>query len=139
VRDNPLPIEAVRILLDRPRDWGTDALAQLKQKLASAPERFTPDNLEKAHAARYHKSLVDIISMVKHAAREEEPLLTAPERVERAFDTITVGRQFTEEQQKWLHRIRAHLVVSLSIDREDFDNVPILLDAGGWRPAERAF
>ncbi len=139
VHENPLPIEAVRILLDRPQDWCTDALAELRQKLATTPERFTIDNLEKAHAARYNKNLVDIISMVKHAAKEEEALLTAPERVERAFAKITAGRQFTEEQQKWLERIRAHLVVGLSIDREDFDNVPILLDAGGWRPADRVF
>jgi type I restriction enzyme R subunit len=139
VQENPLPIEAVRILLNRPQDWSTDALAELRQKLAATPERFSPDNLERAHAAHYHKDLVDIISMVKHAAREEEPLLTAPERVERAFAKITARRQFTEEQQKWLDRIRAHLVVSLSIDREDFENVPVLLDPGGWRPADRAF
>jgi type I restriction enzyme R subunit len=139
VRENPLPIEAVRILLDRPRDWGTDALAELKQKLATTPERFTSDNLEKAHAARYHKNLVDIISMVKHAAREEEPLLTAPERVERAFAKITAGRQFSEEQRKWLDRIRAHLVENLSIDRTDFGNNLDLYDAGGWKPADRAF
>jgi type I restriction enzyme R subunit len=139
VLENPLPIEAVRILLNRPQDWSTDALVELKQKLATTPERFTLDNLEKAHAARYHRGLVDIISMVKHAAREEEPLLTAPERVERALAKITASRQFTQEQQKWLERIRAHLVVSLSIDREDFDNVPVLLDAGGWKPADRAF
>jgi type I restriction enzyme R subunit len=139
VQENPLPIEAIRILLNRPQDWSTDALAELRQKLATTPERFTLDNLEKAHAARYHKNLVDIISMVKHAAREEEPLLTAAERVERAFARVTAGLQFTEEQQKWLERIRAHLVVSLSIDREDFDNVPVLLDAGGWKPADRAF
>ncbi|HEX5270976.1 MAG TPA: type I restriction-modification enzyme R subunit C-terminal domain-containing protein [Gemmataceae bacterium] len=139
VQENPLSIEAVRILLDRPRDWSTDALAELRQKLTTTPERFTLDHLEKAHAARYHKNLVDIISMVKHAAREEEPLLTAPERVERAFAKISGGRQFTAEQQKWLGRIREHLVVGLSIDREDFENVPVLLDAGGWRPADRAF
>jgi type I restriction enzyme R subunit len=60
-------------------------------------------------------------------------------RVERAFAHLTADRRFTEEQQKWLDRIRAHLVVSLSIDREDFDNVPVLLDAGGWKPANRAF
>ena len=47
--------------------------------------------------------------------------------------------EFTEEQQKWLERIRAHLVVGLSNDRGDFDNVPVLLDAGGWKPADRAF
>ena len=34
---------------------------------------------------------------------------------------------------------RQNLVVSLSIDREDFENVPILLDAGGWKPANKAF
>src|SRR5207248_1037550 len=131
--------EAIRILLDRPQDWSTDALAELRQKLASAPQRFTLDNLERAHAARYHKNLVDIISMVKHAAREQEPLLTSSERVERAFAKITTSHHFTEEQQKWLDRIRAHLVVSLSIDQRDFENVPILLDAGGWKPANRAF
>jgi type I restriction enzyme R subunit len=139
VRENPLPVKAIRILLNRPQNWGTDALAELKQKLATTPERFTLDNLEKAHAARYHKNLVDIISMVKHAAREEEPLLTAPERVERAFARLTAGRQFTEQQQKWLDRIRAHLVVGLSIDREDFGNVPVLLDGGGWKAADRVF
>jgi hypothetical protein len=31
------------------------------------------------------------------------------------------------------------LVVGLSIDREDSDNVPALLDSGGWRPADRDF
>jgi type I restriction enzyme, R subunit len=139
VQQNPLSIEAVRILLNRPQDWSTAALAELRQKLATTPERFTFDNLQKAHAVRYHKNLVDIISMVKHAAREEEPLLTASERVERAFVRITAGRQFAEDQQKWLDRIRAHLVVSLSIDRDDFDNVPVLLDPGGWKPADRAF
>jgi type I restriction enzyme R subunit len=139
VQENPLPIEAVSILLNRPQDWSTGALAELKQKLATTRECFTLDNLEKAHAACYHKNLVDIISMVKHAARGEEALLTAPERVERAFARITAGRQFTEEQQKWLDRIRAHLAVSLSIDREDFENVPVLLDPGGWKPADRAF
>ncbi len=139
VQENPIPIEAVRILLNRPQDWSTDALAELKQKLETTPERFTLDNLEKAHAARYHKDLVDIISMVKHAADEGEPLLTATERVERAFAKITAGRQFTEDQQKWLDRIRRHLVVSLSIDRKDFESVPVLLDPGGWKPADRVF
>jgi type I restriction enzyme R subunit len=82
---------------------------------------------------------VDIISMVKHAAKEEEPLLTAVERVERAFSRIVGDLLVTQEQQKWLDRIRARLQVSLSIDRDDFENVPILLDSGGWNPADRTF
>jgi type I restriction enzyme, R subunit len=139
VKDNPLPIEAIRILLDRPQDWSTDALAELRQKLATAPQRFTPENLETAHAAYYHKNLVDIISMVKHAAKVEEPLLTAAERVERALAKLTANRSYTGEQQKWIERIRAHLGVSLSIDPEDFDSVPVLADSGGWYRANSAF
>ena len=102
VRDNPAKVQAIRILLDRPQDWGTKALDELRKKLASTPERFTVDLLQKAHQLRYDKALVDIISMVKHAAREQEPLLTAEERVERAFQKLTAGKQFTPEQEQWL-------------------------------------
>jgi type I restriction enzyme R subunit len=139
VKENPLPIEAISIFLNRPQDWSTDALAELRQKLAAAPQRFTPDNLEKAHAARYHKNLVDIISMVKHAAKQDEPLLTAQERVQRALTRIRADREFTEEQEKWLDRLHDHLVVGLCIDQDDFGNVPILLDAGGWSKADKVF
>jgi type I restriction enzyme R subunit len=139
VRDNPAKVEAIRILLGRPRKWSTQALTELKEKLRAAPERFTVDLLQKAHQAHYHKALVDLISMVKHAAREEEPLLTAAERVERAFARLTAGREFTAEQQAWLDRIRQHLTTNLTIDQEDFDDIPILQDAGGWGKANRVF
>ena len=72
--------------------WGTDAVARLRDALRHAPARFTEDRLQKAHAPQYRKALVDIISMVKHAALEEEPLLTAAERVDRAIARITTGR-----------------------------------------------
>src|SRR6185436_338897 len=84
VKENPAQVEAIEILLDRPREWSTEALGELRQKLSTSTERFTLDNLEKAHRVSYNKALVDIISMVKHAAREQEPLYTAAERVQRA-------------------------------------------------------
>jgi type I restriction enzyme R subunit len=139
IRDNPARVEAIRILLTRPKQWSTEALAELKNKLAVAPQRFTVEALEKAHRIRYDKALVDIISMVKHAAKAEEPLLTAEERVAKAFDRLTANKEFTAEQQAWLTRIREHLVANLSIDEDDFENVPILQNAGGWRNADRAF
>ncbi len=33
VQENPEKTEAIEILLDRPQEWSTDALAELKQKL----------------------------------------------------------------------------------------------------------
>lgn len=139
VRDNPAHVQAIRILLNRPKEWGTGALSELKSKLAAAPERFTFEALEKAHRLRYDKELVDIISMVKHAAHEEEPLLTAEERVARVFDRLTAKEEYTREQEKWLERIREHLIANLSIDEEDFETVPVLQNAGGWGNANRAF
>jgi type I restriction enzyme R subunit len=139
VNENPAQIDAIRILLDRPQEWKTSALSELQQKLRTAPEGFDLPRLQQAHQLQYHKALVDIISMVKHAAREDEPLLTAEERVGRALDRITSGRRLTDEQQEWFQRIRAHLVENLSIERDDFDLLPILSRSGGWGRANRAF
>jgi hypothetical protein len=91
VRENPAQVEAIRILLNRPKDWNTTALTELRQKLAAAPQRFTRENLRKAHEIHYRKALIDIISMVKHAANEQEPLYTAGDRVKLAMAKMTTG------------------------------------------------
>jgi type I restriction enzyme R subunit len=139
VKENKEKIEAIRILLNRPAKWGTDALVELRQTLALTPQRFTEENLQQVHAVHYSKALVDIISMVKHAVREQEPLLTAAERVDRALATITTGRKFKADQKCWLGRIRHHLITNLTIDREDFDILPIFTRDGGWAVADRVF
>ncbi|MEW5826374.1 MAG: type I restriction-modification enzyme R subunit C-terminal domain-containing protein [Candidatus Bipolaricaulota bacterium] len=139
VRENQTEVEAIGVLLERPQGWGTTALTELRAKLAAAPEHFTPQNLERAFAARYGRALVDIISMVKHAAREQEPLLTAAERVDRALATITAGKQFTVQQEQWLARIREHLIANLTVESDDFDRLPVFAREGGWRRANREF
>ena len=106
VKENSEKIAAISILLDRPQDWNTDALGDLKEKLESSQQRFTIENLQRAHKVSYNKALVDIISMIKHAARQEESLLTAEERVSLAFDRVTAGKDFTPDQRLWLDRIR---------------------------------
>jgi len=103
------------------------------------PERFNVRSLQKAHEIHYHKALVDIISMIKHAAKEEQPLYTAGERVERSFAKVAAGKSFTAEQSQWLDRIKAHLTENLSIDEEDFDVLPIFSRAGGWARANGVF
>jgi type I restriction enzyme, R subunit len=139
VKENPDHIDALQILLDRPQAWNPMALTELREKLGQSQLRFTVENLQWAHERQYKKALVDVISMVKHAAKAEEPLLTAPERVDRAFAKVTTGKTFSGEEQKWLGRIRQHLQENLSIDRQDFEVVPILDDVGGWGTAKKAF
>lgn len=107
VRENPAQIEAVQILLNRPADWSTSALKELREKLITAPERFTLEALQKAHEAQYRKSLVDIISMVKHAAEEQSPLLTAQERAAKAIAVVSAGKTFTPTPPTGLARLPA--------------------------------
>ena len=141
VRDNPAKVAAIEILLKKPRDWSTSALQELRDKLTATPQRFTVENLQRAHDARYRKALVDIISMVKHAADEHQPLFTARERVERAVETLAgaIPSPLSQQQHQWLDRIKDHLTQSLSIDQDDFDVIPVLANAGGWGAADRAF
>ncbi len=139
IRDNAEKVDAIEILLDRPQEWSTDALGELRRKLATAREHFTVESLQKVHEFRYHKALADIISMVKHAASEEAPLLTATERVDSAIARIAAGQRFSREQQEWLDHIRQHLIENLTIDAADFDTIPIFENDGGWARADRAF
>jgi type I restriction enzyme R subunit len=134
VRENPDKIEAIQVLLERPAGWNTDALTELRQKLAARPERFTEGSLRRA----YHHELADIISIVKHAARGEE-LLAAQERVERAVGRISAGKTFTPEQERWLTLIKEHLAVNLAIEKDDFENIPVFTRAGSWVAANRVF
>jgi type I restriction enzyme R subunit len=141
VRDNTAKIGAIEILLTKPTDWSAQALQELRQKLAASQERFSIENLQRAHRFAYRRALVDIISMVKHAADDQQPLLTAQERVERAITKLTahLTAPLTTPQQQWVDRIKAHLVQNLSIDQTDFDAIPIFRDRGGWRAANRVF
>jgi type I restriction enzyme R subunit len=139
VRANADQVEAISILLSRPQGWGSQPLRDLRQALLQTPEHFTEDNLRRAFEVAHHKALVDIISMVKRAALDTSPLYTAEERVDQAIERVTAGRQLTDDQAKWVEHIRQHLVANLSIDREDFANVPVLLNRGGWGRANRVF
>jgi type I restriction enzyme R subunit len=137
VKENPEHIEAIRILLEKPREWKTAVLNELVEKLKQ--NKFPTDDLEKAHKYVYKKPLVDIISMVKHAAKEQEPILNAEERVDRAMKKVTDRKSFNEEQQKWLGLIRDHLVKNLTIEEADLDYAPIFERNGGLGKARKIF
>jgi type I restriction enzyme R subunit len=137
VRQNEDQIEAIKVLLERPKNWRTDVLSDLRKKLKE--NSFPEKELQRAHKIVYNKSLADVITMVKHAAKEEEPILTSSEHVDRALERLTRGKKFNEEQMKWLGYIRNHLVENLTIDLKDFDDIPVFDQHGGQRAAEKVF
>lgn len=132
-------IEALKILLARPRDWRPQALAELRQALRR--HDFPEENLRRAHGAPApYRALADVISMVKHAAAAEQSLLSAEERVGRAVDgIIAAAHTFSPEQTRWLGFIRQHLLNNLYIDAEDLDAQPVFNHRGGLARARQVF
>jgi type I restriction enzyme R subunit len=137
VRENPNHIEAIQILLQKPREWKAEVLSELRKKLAQ--HDFPEKELQKAHKLVLNKALADIISMIKHAAAEQEPVYTAEERVDKAMKKVMIGKSFNGEQLEWLEFIRQHLIANLSIAMEDFDDAPVFERHGGKGRANRVF
>ena len=133
VKENPDHIEALSILLNKPKNFRIKELDELRKKLAARPERFTEENLRRA----YENDLADIISIIRHAATGE-PLLSADQRVDKAIREAKKGKTFTAAQEEWLQLIRNHLLRNLVVEQEDFQYIPFSRH-GGWQAANHVF
>ncbi len=138
VKENHEHIEALEILLNRPRDFHTNELEDLRGKLSVSPndldDKFTENNLRDA----YNKKLADIISIIKHAALGED-LLTAEARIKRAFHNIRLLHKFTEEQEKWMILIEGHLIKNILMEKEDFDLMMFTREGGNYSKINKIF
>lgn len=137
VHDNAEKIEALKIVLNRPKDWSPDALDELRQVLRQ--NDYSEKELQKAHKAASHKNVADIISIVRHAAADQEPLYTAEERVSLAIEKIIGENNFSPEQLEWLNLIKQHMVTNLTLAELDFDLLPLFSRSGGISRASRVF
>jgi len=137
VHENKSKIEALSILFSNPRKWNTEALKKIREILKK--NSFDEEQLRKAYELSSHKSMIDIISMIKNADNKINPLLTAEERVNRAIESLTKKHSFTAEQLQWLAYIKEHLVVNLAIEEKNFDLVPVLERHGGRSKARKIF
>jgi type I restriction enzyme R subunit len=133
VKLNKDKVDAIKILLEKPREFKTSTLKELRKILASQPEIFTEDRLKRS----YGDQLADIIAFVRHAAYGE-PLMPPKERVERAFQKLRAKHKFDQKQGEWLELIKAHMVQNLTVEQEDFNDIPFSRK-GGWRAADRVF
>jgi type I restriction enzyme R subunit len=95
VKENADKADALSILLKRPRDWWPKALEELRRTLAQ--NQFDERKLQEAHRVASHKALADVISIVKHAATAQAPVLNAEERVNRAMEALAAKHKFTTE------------------------------------------
>lgn len=136
VKRNKDKIEAMKIVLERPKEWRTAVLKELRNALVE--HHFSEVKLKSAINLVYHKHLPDIISIIKNAA-SEEPLMDVQERVDAAIKKLFKGRYLTGEQSDWINYIKEHLIQNLTIEKDDFEFAPIFERHGGWRRFKRIF
>lgn len=137
VHEHEKDIEALQVLTQKPKEWRGETLDNLLSELRKNQYNYT--DLQTAHEIVSHKTLADIISIVKHAADDQEPVYSIQERVDRALIEVKKNRKFTPEQLEWLGLIREHLYGNLSIEIEDFKIVPIFERRGGLKKAQKVF
>jgi type I restriction enzyme R subunit len=133
IKENPEHIEALPILLHRPKDFDTADLEELRTKLQARIENFSEANLRKA----YNNDMADIISIIRHAALGET-LGTTQQRIHRAMSSIRAGMTLTPEQEKWMNLIENHLSHNLLIGKEHFEDIPFSR-YGSWKKANAVF
>lgn len=136
IKSNKEKIEAVKILLEKPKDWKTEVLKTLRRDLLK--NHFPESSLKRATQLVHKKHLPDIISIIKKAAKNE-PLLEVNERVDKAIQTLFSGKELTAEQSEWIQYIKEHLIQNQTLDKEDFEYSPILERHGGWGRFKKVF
>jgi len=72
--EHPEHIEAIEILLNKPKDFHTKDLDDLRDKLSHEPDHLQDKFSEKNLHVAYNQKLVDIISIIKHAASRRSGL-----------------------------------------------------------------
>jgi type I restriction enzyme, R subunit len=136
VKEHRSDIEAMKVVLEKPKGWNTQILRDLRKLLLQ--NHFQEADLRKAHNLVYHKSLVDIISMIKHADKKE-PLLSINERIDKAIDKVFGDKILDSAQQAWITYIKEHLITNLTLEEEDFNDIPVFESHGGLGRFKKLF
>ncbi|MBU1660536.1 MAG: DEAD/DEAH box helicase family protein [Chloroflexi bacterium] len=134
-------LTALQILYSQPygaRRLTYRAVKELAQAIERPPYNLTPESLWRAYAqldksrvrgAGPSRLLTDIISLVRFALEQSETLEPFPLTVDERYrvwivDQLNAGRQFSQEQLEWLEMIREHIAASVTIEMDDFEEVP---------------
>jgi type I restriction enzyme R subunit len=155
IEENKDELTALQIIYSKPyasRQLTYDAIKQLAEAIRKPPYNLTPElvwmayeQLEKSKVkgAGPQKLLTNIVSLVRFTIGAVDVLEPFSETVNRRFDEWLSqeeksGRKFSEEQKDWLKMVKDHIVTSLSIGIEDFENVPFN-QKGGAVKANKLF
>ena len=153
IETNKDELTALQILYSQPygqRRLTYQAVRELAEAIKLPPYHLTPEELWRAYEhldkarvrdAETSRLLTDIISLVRFALAQSETLepfpLTVDERYKNwILDQREASRQFSEEQLAWLEMIKEHIAASVTIEMDDFEEVPFNQKGGAIKVYE---
>jgi len=155
IEENKNELTALQIIYSKPygvRYLTYEQIKSLAEAIKKTPYNLTPDNIWRAYeqlerskvkGAGPQKLLTNIISLVRFAIGEADTLEPFEETVNERFqhwltEQEKAGHKFTPEQIEWLTMIKDHIATSLTIEIDDFENVPFN-QKGGAIKADQVF
>jgi len=136
INSNINRIEALKVVVQRPRDLTRADLKELRRELDS--RGYSEANLRRAYAdAKNADMAASIIGYIRQAALGD-PLLPYEDRVRAALQRILASRAWTDPQKKWLKRIGEQIEKEIVVDRAALDKEPFDAD-GGFRRLNKVF
>ncbi|MFD1342956.1 type I restriction-modification system endonuclease [Litorisediminicola beolgyonensis] len=136
VRDNANKIDALNLVVTRPRDLTRDSLRELR--LALDARHFTESALRTAWRDRTNEDIAaSIIGFIRQAALGD-PLVPYADRVDAAIRKVASTHDLDDVQRRWLDRIGDEMKSQVVIDRQAFDDPPFA-QQGGYRRLNKIF
>jgi type I restriction enzyme R subunit len=146
IQDNKDEITALQVLYSKPYKHRLtfEAIKELAEAIEKPPYLWNESQLWNAYAALEkskvkgasgRRILTDLVSLVRFAIHQDNELIPFPERVNANFKAWLAsqessGKQFTEEQRRWLEMIRDHIAANLGIEPDDFEYAPFSQHGG---------
>ena len=138
-------ITALQVLYQRPysQRLSLDEIKALADALQTPPRSWTPPRLWDAYRqldqskvrGSSQRVMADIVSLVRYAVGHDDELAPFAEQVEERFRgwlaaQEIAGREFTDEQRRWLEDIKDHIAGSVSIEPGDLEYAPFAQRSG---------
>ena len=138
-------ITAIQLLAEaRERRVSYDDIKELADRIARPPYNWTPDIIWNAYVAveldgqdqtSAHRTLTDLVSLVRFALGEDDQLVPYADRVRERYagwllQQEQAGAAFTDKERWWLDRIVEVIATSAGIAPVDLDNPPFTENGG---------
>jgi type I restriction enzyme, R subunit len=145
IEDHKDEITALQVLYSTPyaRRLTFKEIKELAHAIGRPPRQWTPERLWQAYEAldrskvrgSPERTLTDLVSLVRYALDQDDELEPFAAKVKERFEAWLAeqrqaGRDFSQEQLRWLERIRDHIATSLAITPEDFEYTPFAEEGG---------